>query len=53
MNLWNVKAEQVKQKADLVLVGDPIVKSTFDDITTSREKIQKSVKIRAGIGMVI
>lgn len=52
-NLWNTKAEQLNQKASIILKGDKIIESTYAEITASKNKVDKSVKIRAIIGAAI
>lgn len=52
-NLWNTKAEQLKQRADIILKRDKIVEETYKEITTNRNKINKYVKVRAIIGTMI
>ena len=52
-NLWNTKAEQLNQKASIILKGDKIVESTYADIAASKNKVDKSVKVRAIIGATI
>lgn len=52
-NLWNTKAEQLNQRAGIILKGDPVVETTYNEIVTSRNKVQKAVKTRAIIGASI
>lgn len=52
-NLWNTKAEQFNQKASIILKGDKIVASIYADIAASKSKVDKSVKVRAIIGVTI
>lgn len=52
-NLWNTKAEQLNQKASIILKGDKIVESTYADITASKRRIDKNVKVRAIVGVAI
>lgn len=52
-NLWNTKAEQLNQRASIILKGDKIVESTYADITASKSKVDRSVKVRAVIGATI
>ena len=52
-NLWNTKAEQLNQRANIILKGDKIVESTYADITASKSKVDRIVKVRAIIGAVI
>lgn len=53
LNLWNTKAEQLKQRADIILKGDKIVEETYREIITNKNKINKCVKTRAIIGTMI
>lgn len=53
LNLWNTKAEQLNQRASIILQGDKLVESTYEEITASKDKVNKSVKIRAIIGASI
>ena len=52
-SLWSTKAEQLNQRANIILKDDKIVESTYADITASKSKVDKNVKIRAIIGAVI
>ena len=52
-NLWNTKAEQLNQRASIILKGDEIVEATYADITASKSEVDKSVKVRAIIGAAI
>lgn len=52
-NLWNTKAEQLRQKANIILKNDKVVEDTYAEIQSSKSKVEKSVKIRAIIGAVI
>ncbi len=52
-NLWSTKAEQLNQRANIILKGDAVIESTYADITASKNKVNKSVKIRAIIGAAI
>ena len=52
-NLWNTKAEQLNQRANIILKGDKIVESTYADITASKSKVDRIVKVRAIIGAII
>lgn len=52
-NLWNTKAEQLNQRASIILKGDKVIETTYNDITISRNKVAKAVKTRAVIGASI
>ena len=52
-NLWVTKAEQLNNKANIILNGDKIVQSTYDEIKANKNKIDKSVRVRAIIGTII
>lgn len=52
-NLWNTKAEQLRQKANIILKNDKVVEDTYAEIQSSKSKVEKSVKIRAIVGAVI
>lgn len=52
-NLWNTKAEQLNQRAMILLVGDKIVEATYNEITGSKEKVHKKIKMRAIVGATI
>lgn len=53
LDLWNTKAEQLKQRADIILKGDKIVDETYKEIITNKNKINRYVKTRAIAGTVI
>jgi hypothetical protein len=53
LNLWNTKAEQLNQRANIILKGDKVVEATYADIVASKNKVQKTIRIRAIIGAVI
>ena len=52
-NLWFTKAEQLHQKAGMLLNGDKIAEKTYNEIIECKIKVQKSVNIRAIIGTII
>lgn len=53
MRLWCAKAEQLKQKADLLFPNDPIVRGSYDEIVDSKNRVNRTIKIKAVIGLVI
>lgn len=53
INLWETKAGQLKQRADIILKDDKIIQSTYAEIRESRDIIYKKAKIRAAIGCFI
>lgn len=52
-NLWNTKAEQLNQRANIILKGDKIVETTYADIVSIKNKVDKHVRMQAIIGTVI
>lgn len=52
-NLWNIKAEQLKQRADIILKNEPIVEDAFKDIITNKTKIRNNARKRAIIGAAV
>lgn len=52
-NLWNTKAEQLNQRAGIILKGDKVVEVTYADIVSCKNKVDKHVQMRAIIGAVI
>ena len=53
MRLWSSKAEQLKQKADLMFPNDPVVKSSFDEILADKSRVKKTLQMKAIAGVVI
>lgn len=53
MRLWCAKAEQLKQKADLLFSNDPIVKNSYDEIMADNAHVKKIMRIKAIIGFSI
>ncbi len=53
MRLWCAKAEQLKQKADLLFLNDPIVRDSFNEITADENRVNKVIKIKAIVGLVL
>lgn len=53
LRLWNTKATQLHQKANILLKNDTIAETSYSEIIASKKMIDKKVRIRAGIGAVI
>lgn len=53
MRLWCAKAEQLKQKADLLFPNDPIVKESYAEISSDEVRVNKMLKFKAIAGLVI
>lgn len=53
LNLWNTKAEQLNQRAGIILKDDKIVKSVYTDIVATRNRVNRGVKWRAAAGAFI
>lgn len=53
LKLWNTKAEQLKQKADMLFPNDPIARRSYDDIINDGNKVNKILKTKAIVGIVI
>ena len=53
MRLWCAKAEQLKQKADLLFPNDPIVKESYVEIAADESRVNKTLKIKAIVGLII
>ena len=53
MRLWCAKAEQLKQKADLLFPNDSIVKESYNEIAADENRVNRTIKIKAIIGLVI
>lgn len=53
LRLWNTKAAQLHQKAEILLTNDSIAEAAYGEITTSKKKTNQKVYIRAGIGAAI
>lgn len=52
-NLWNTKAEQLNQRAGIILAEDKIIEKVYSGIIASKNKVDRIVKIRAVIGITI
>lgn len=53
MRIWCAKAEQLKQKADILFPDDSIVKESYAEITSDEAHVNKILKVKAIIGLVI
>lgn len=53
MRLWCAKAEQLKQKADMLFPNDTIVKDSYNEILADENRVNKTIKIKAIVGLVI
>lgn len=53
MRLWYAKAEQLKQKADILFPNDNIVKQSYAEIVSDNKKVKKKIKIKSIIGVVV
>ncbi len=53
MRLWCAKAEQLKQKADMLFPNDTIVKENYAEIFADETRVNKILKFKAITGLVI
>lgn len=53
MRLWTTKADQLKQKADMMFPNDPIVKESYNEILADNARVKKTIKIKGIIGLVV
>lgn len=53
LRLWKSKAEQLKQKADMLFPDDSIVKKSYNDIIDDVNKINRTIKIKRILGVII
>lgn len=53
LRLWNTKATQLYQKANILLKNDSIAETAYSDTVASKRMVDKKVRIRAGIGAAI
>ncbi len=53
MRLWCSKAEQLKQKAEMLFPNDTIVKQCYDEIVADESRVDKIIKIKAIVGLVV
>lgn len=53
MNIWSAKAEQIKQKADMLLPGDGIVAQSYSEIYADRIAVKKRIKAKQIVGVSV
>ncbi|MCM1498320.1 MAG: zinc ribbon domain-containing protein [Clostridium sp.] len=53
MRLWCSKAEQLKQKADLMFTNDQIAESSYKEIQDDENRINNIIKFKAIVGSVL
>lgn len=53
MRLWCSKAEQLKQKADMLFSNDAVVKSSYAEILADKARIKRLLQVKAIAGIVI
>lgn len=53
MRLWCAKAEQLKQKAELLFPNDPIVRDSYNEIIAGENRVNKVIKVKAIVGFVL
>lgn len=53
LQLWNTKAMQLHQKANILLSNDTIAETAYSDIVARKKSVDKKIRIRAGIGAAI
>ncbi len=53
LNLWNDKASQLKQKADILFPKDSIVNQNYNDIVNIKNKCQNQIKRKLLINIII
>ncbi len=53
MRLWCSKAEQLKQKADLLFPNDKVVKNSYDEILADKTRVKKNLQVKAIAGIVV
>lgn len=53
MRLWGSKAEQLKQKADLMFPNDTIVKQSYAEILADENRVNNIIKMKALAGVAI
>ena len=51
MRLWDTKAAQLQQKAEILLHDDVVAATTRTEMAQSKKKVQNRVRIRAGVGV--
>lgn len=53
MRLWCSKAEQLKQKADMLFPNDAIVKQSYSEILADESSVKKTIKMKAIAGVIV
>lgn len=53
INLWIIKAEQLKEKAKIILKGDNVIDTAFSDIALYKKNSQRVIIRRAVVGIII
>ncbi len=53
MRLWCAKAEQLKQKADMLFPNDVIAKQSYIEILNDKNRVNKEIKIKAILGLAV
>lgn len=53
VRLWCAKAEQLKQKADMMFPNDTIVRDSYNEISANENRVNKVIKIKAIGGLVV
>lgn len=53
MRLWCSKAEQLKQKADLMFPDDNIVKQSYSEILSDEKRVNNTIKLKAIAGAMM
>ncbi len=53
MRLWCSKAEQLKQKADLMFPNDNIVKQSYEEIVADEKRVNNTIKFKAIAGAIM
>ncbi len=53
LRLWNTKATQLHQKANILLKNDAIAETALKEMAVNRNTVKRKVQVRAGIGAII
>lgn len=53
LKLWSQKAEQLKQKADLLFPGDEVAKRTYEEILNDNKGTKLSLRLKALLGVCV
>ncbi len=53
IRLWSAKAEQLKQKADILFPDDAIVMDSLTEIAADEASVNKTLKTKAIVGLII